>query len=167
MRRAGAHVAHRTGRALGLIGELEIRDFAREDQAAVRSLILEGLRGHFGDAFDASFNGDLDDIAASYVARGCFLIATIEGAIVGTGALVLEDAESARVVRMSTAAPHRRTGVGSAVLTALVKRARDAACERVALATNTGWADAIAFYQAFGFTETVRSDAGVSFELRL
>ena len=138
----------------------------REDQAATRALVLEGLRGHFGDAFDPSFNPDLDDIAASYTTTGCFLVATIDGELIGTGALVL-DGSSARVVRMSTAASRRRKGVGSAVLRALVERARDAGCASVSLATNVEWADAIGFYRAFGFVETGRGASGVRFELSL
>ena len=47
---------------------LTLRAFDRGDQAAVRDLLLEGLRERWGDAFDVSMNPDLYDIGASYAA---------------------------------------------------------------------------------------------------
>ena len=126
-----------------------MRPFEARDQAAARALILQGLGEHFGQ-IDETLNPDLNDIATSY-ATGVFLVACDGDEIVGSGALTPREDAVAILSRMSTAATHRRRGVGRAVLTRLVEAARERGCSRVVLGTNADWADAIAFYVAFGF----------------
>lgn len=46
--------------------ELHIRPFTIHDQAAARTLILNGLGEHFG-LIDETFTPDLNDITASYL----------------------------------------------------------------------------------------------------
>ena len=148
-----------------LRGVVTVRPFGPQDQASARRLILEGLVEHFGRN-DETLNRDLDDIAASF-SDGVFVVAVIDGAIAGTGGFHLQGDGTAHVVRMSTAAPHRRHGIGSAVLARLIEEARAAGCRRVTLATNADWHDAIAFYQAKGFSEALITDSGVAFTLSL
>ncbi|MGC8781077.1 MAG: hypothetical protein ACP5UQ_09455, partial [Anaerolineae bacterium] len=70
-----------------------IRPFAPTDQPAVRRLILEGLGEHFG-VIDETLNPDIDDIAAHYTARGhVFLVAVADDEVIGSAALVIEDAQ--------------------------------------------------------------------------
>jgi len=47
----------------------EIRPFKAEDQQEVRDLALEGLAERWGAEFDPSYNKDLEDIQAYYIAR--------------------------------------------------------------------------------------------------
>ena len=68
---------------------LIIRPFAATDQDAARWLILEGLGGHFG-FIDETMNPDLDDIALTF-SDAVFLVAEIDGVIVGTGGLMVRD----------------------------------------------------------------------------
>jgi putative acetyltransferase len=143
--------------------DIVVRPFAAPDQQAARALVLEGLGEHFG-AIDETLNPDLNDIAASY-ATGVFLVACDGDRVVGTGALTPQADGVAIVSRMSTAAAHRRRGVARAVLARLVELARERGCGRVVLGTNADWADAIAFYRAFGFEEMRRTPTGVLFEL--
>ena len=56
---------------------------------------------HFG-FLDETLNRDLDDIAATFAA-GAFFVATIDGAIAGTGGLHVQADGTANIVRMSTA----------------------------------------------------------------
>src|SRR5215469_12477663 len=66
-----------------------IRPFVPGDQDAARRLILAGLGEHFG-FIDPSYNPDLDDIQANYVAGGhVFVVAELDGALVGTAGLLV------------------------------------------------------------------------------
>lgn len=157
---------------MGGVDSLRVRPFEPRDQIAARRLILEGLGSHFGH-IDESMNPDLDDIAASY-ASAVFLVAEHDGRIVGTGALTPEPDRRAgagrlrRIQRMSTAAGHRRRGVATAVLRALLDHARERGYGDVVLSTVERWDDAVAFYTAAGFQITHRTDDGdVHFAIQL
>lgn len=144
-------------------GEIDIRPFVSADQPAVRALVLAGLGDHFG-VIDEGRNPDLDDIAASYLDRGdLFLVAEIDGALAGTGALIAEGPGVGRLVRMSVAADCRRRGVGRALVAALVGAAKARGQTRLVLETNDDWADAIGLYFASGFAETHRANGDVHF----
>jgi GNAT superfamily N-acetyltransferase len=142
-----------------------VRAFTPDDQHAARALILDGLAAHFG-FLDETLNRDLDDIADTF-AGGAFFVATIDGVIAGTGGLHLQPDGTANIVRMSTAAQHRRRGVGRAVVRRLIDEARAGSCRRITLATSADWDDAIAFYHACGFDEILRTDTGVVFAMIL
>jgi GNAT superfamily N-acetyltransferase len=144
---------------------ITVRAFAPADQTVARALILEGLAAHFG-FLDETMNRDLDDIAATF-AGDAFFVATIDGAIAGTGGFHQQPDGTAQIVRMSTAATHRRRGVGRALAAGLIDEARARGCRRVTLATNADWDDAVAFYGACGFEEVVRTETGVVFAMKL
>jgi choline dehydrogenase len=137
-------------------GSVEIARFCREDQAAVRRLILEGLEEHWG-ALDPQFNTDLDDIEASY-AVGTVLVARGSGQIVGVGAIVPVAAGEGEVKRMSVAREARRRGLGTALLSALLEDAKERGWRSVRLETTADWEDAVQFYRAFGFELTHYED---------
>jgi GNAT superfamily N-acetyltransferase len=131
---------------------VRIRPFDAGLQREVRDLIAEGLAEHFG-SYDATRNPDLEDIAAVY-APGVFLVATIEGRLVGTGALVPETAGVGRIVRMSVRAAMRRRGIASAILAELAAAASAAGYRRLVLETTADWAEVIEFYRSQGFELT-------------
>jgi GNAT superfamily N-acetyltransferase len=138
--------------------ELLIRPFTAADQSAARNLILEGLGEHFG-FIDESYNPDLNDIMAHYIAPGqSFIVAEIHGKIVGTGALISEDERVGRIVRMSVARDERRKGIGQALIAHLIQRARERGFTRLVLETNLAWDDAMGFYRHCGFFEECRTD---------
>lgn len=150
--------------------DLEIRPFVREDRAAVRGLILAGLRERWG-RLDPDMNPDLEDIARCY-AEATFLVAALaEGPsdrLVGTGALVRESEGVGRVVRMAVAADYRRLGIGRALLDALLAAARERGFRRVVLETTDTWQEAIAFYRRCGFRVVghSRGEVHMSMEVR-
>ena len=77
-----------------------IRDFELCDQKAFRALVLAGLEERWGDVFDPSFNHDLDDIAATYLAeRAAVVVVEIDHRIVATGILRPEHRNRGRIVR--------------------------------------------------------------------
>jgi adenylate cyclase class IV/GNAT superfamily N-acetyltransferase len=142
-----------------------IRPFQPADQAAAKRLILAGLEEHWG-ALDLSLNPDLDDIAATY-AGGLFLTAWDGGELVGTGALIRESANAARIARMSVARNRRRSGIGRAILNQLRQAAVDQGYGCIVLETTATWHDAVAFYIRNGFAPTHVSEGDIHFTLEL
>ena len=134
--------------------EWTIRPFTPGDQAAARRLIVAGLGEHFG-YIDETLNPDLDDIAASYdPERGnVFLIAEMDGVVVGTAALTTEarDSPTGFIVRVSVHPQHRRRGIARVLVERLIALADERKLELLAVETNRDWTAAIRLYEACGF----------------
>jgi ribosomal protein S18 acetylase RimI-like enzyme len=111
---------------------LHIRPFEPRDQDAVRRLVLAGLGEHFG-WIDETRNPDLDDIETNYLKREhTFIVAEIDGKLVGTGALLTESQNTGRIVRISVSQARRRNGIGRALVTRLLSIARQKTLNRFA-----------------------------------
>jgi ribosomal protein S18 acetylase RimI-like enzyme len=147
---------------------LRLRPFAPADQPAARQLILAGLGEHFGSV-DETRNPDLDDIAATYLARGhVFLVVERAGVLVGTGALLVsDDAPTGQLVRMSVSRAERRHGIGRALVAALVAEAQRRDLRRLTVETNKDWYDAIGLYIASGFREDTLDEESIYLQLPL
>jgi GNAT superfamily N-acetyltransferase len=115
-------------------------------------------------------NPDLNDIATTY-ASGIFLVATLGGQLVGTGALLPEvtpeGVHALRVVRMSVRADLRRQGLGRRILDALLAHARAQGCRLLVLETTSTWTDAVRFYARYGFQLVEEKDGGTHMTLEL
>jgi GNAT superfamily N-acetyltransferase len=123
---------------------------------AVRTLILDGLREHWG-TLDPALNRDLDDLSTAY-ADGVTLVACDHGEVVGTGTIRRRGHDSAEIVRMSIAPSHRRSGLGRRLTEALVETARGWRMQRVVLETSAHWTEVVEFYTRCGFTLTHYED---------
>ena len=143
------------------MSEILVRDFLPADQAAAAELINAGLGKRFGVRDDTK-NADLYDIAASY-AEDCFVVALLEGELVGTGGMIFESQLVTRLVRMHTAETFRRRGIGSAIIAELEARARAHGVREVLLETEIDWHDAHAFYRASGYVEFRHNAYGIRF----
>jgi ribosomal protein S18 acetylase RimI-like enzyme len=131
---------------------VHIRPLAPGDQGAARTLILGGLREHWG-WLDPNLNRDLDDIMANYVAPGhVFLIAEVERDLAGTGGLKIHG-NNGQIVRVTVGPQWRRCGVGRALVAALLEAARQRDLVRVWMETNDDWHDAVRLYRRCGFRE--------------
>ncbi len=127
------------------------RPFALPDQVAARQLILNGLGEHYG-FIDETRNPDIDNILENYIATGAtFLVAQLNDQIVGTGALLEEEPNVVRIVRMSVDRAYRRYGIGKTIMQHLIEIARQHNYTQVRLETNNDWYDVIAFYTSLGF----------------
>jgi ribosomal protein S18 acetylase RimI-like enzyme len=150
---------------------LLIRKFELGDQTAARQLILDGLAGHWG-ALDLTLNPDLNDIAGNY-ADGVFLVAYrgetahAPSLLVGTGALIPEGPGVGRIVRMSVDQSLRRMGIGRKLLDVLIQYGRELGYNEIVLETTETWADAVGFYQRYGFETTGFADGDRHFRLIL
>ncbi len=145
--------------------EIIITDFRPSDQEEAKNLILSGLADHWG-LLDPTLNPDLNNIAETY-GQAIFLVARLEGRLVGTGALVPRSEGAAEIVRMSVAKDMRRLGLGRKILSQLVERARAAGLRKIILETTQTWNEVIAFYLSFGFRITHYQGGDVYFELIL
>lgn len=123
-----------------------------EDAFAVRQLLIAGLTERWG-SYEAKFNPDIEGFPASYE-DSFVLVAKRAGEVVGTGTLRPTGARRAEVVRMSVAASSRRTGIGSLILSHLLRLARERAVHEVCLETTSSWSSATEFYVRHGFVKT-------------
>ena len=85
-------------------------------------------------------------------ARGTFLIATLDGAAAGCGAVRLIEPEVAEIKRMYTRPTARGQGVGRALLEALEAEAWGLGARRLVLETGPLLHEALGLYAAAGFT---------------
>jgi GNAT superfamily N-acetyltransferase len=146
---------------------LTIRPFQPADQEAARRLVLAGLKDHFG-FIDETMNPDLDDIQAHYVDPGHhFVLAEIDGQIIGTGALIEEGSQTGRLVRMSVDASYRGRGIGKRMVMYLADVARERGYTRLVTETNDDWYDAIGLYCACGFETEGFRDGDIHLSLDL
>ncbi|MGG3307846.1 MULTISPECIES: hypothetical protein [Paenibacillus] len=100
---------------------LVIEEVSKETQEHAKHIVLDGLKERFG-SLDKSLNQDLNEIVLNYNSRGNpFLVGRINTKVVCTGALIHEDVDTGRVVRMSV--------------------------QRIVLETTNSWHDAISFYK--------------------
>jgi len=144
---------------------IKIKPFQSDNQAGVKALILNGLVEHWG-FLDESKNPDLEDIARSYVG-GKFLIAWLNGEIVGTGAYVPRSETVVEVVRMSVSVESRRQGIGVRILQEICDHAAKNGYQKVVLETTKTWQGVIRFYQQYGFRFTHFEGDDAYFELDL
>jgi ribosomal protein S18 acetylase RimI-like enzyme len=101
--------------------------------------------------------GALDEAAATYTEpSGSFLVGTEGDETVACGALVLLDATTAEIKRMWVSAACRGRGIGRRLLQRLEDEARSAGRTTVVLDTNGSLTEAIALYEASGYTRIAR-----------
>ena len=148
-----------------IIHSIEILPFRHEDQSTVKALILSGLGEHWGK-IDPTKNPDLDDIAQTYESD-VFLVAWVDGAIVGSGALIHRTEDTAEIVRMSVAKEFRRHGIGRKILEELYDIAIGRGYNKLILETTETWQETIEFYLSFGFRITHHQDGDAYFSLLL
>jgi GNAT superfamily N-acetyltransferase len=132
-------------------GSYRIAQFNPAMQDAFRSLVFDGMAERWGSV-DASLNPDLSDVDGRY-GEDIVLVALDGEQVVGTGILLLQSAPG-EIVRMSVHRDHRRRGIATEVLSALVQEARTHAVEQIVVETNALWNDARALYEGAGFTLT-------------
>lgn len=145
-----------------------IRVFTPRDQAAVQTLVLDGLRERWGDAYRDDVNPDLDDITGNYVESGAdVVVAEAAGDIVACGLVLPEAGDLGRILRVSVEHGHRRQGLARALVTELVARARDRGVRRIVVRTDTPWESALALYRSIGFVQISQNAMDTHFEFHL
>jgi GNAT superfamily N-acetyltransferase len=131
--------------------DIRIERFNPAMQDAFRTLVLNGMAERWG-VVDESLNADLNDIDTHYD-NDCVLVAVDGAMVVGTGILLIREAEG-EIVRMSTLRDYRRRGIARHILAQLVRVAAEYGVKRIVVETNAKWIEARKLYEAFGFTFT-------------
>ena len=110
------------------------------------------LDERFADGFDvaAALPLGLEELTPP---RGLVLLARLEGAPVGCGALKLSDTEVAEVKRVWVAPEARGQGLGGRLMDELERRAREAGKRLARLETNGALREAQAMYRARGYRD--------------
>jgi GNAT superfamily N-acetyltransferase len=105
---------------------------------------------------------------ATYPDYGVYVATDVQGALVGTFALLVMDnlahrgAPSAIVEDVCVDEPLRRRGVGQAMMAFAMEHARERGCYKLTLSSNLARAEAHAFYGSLGFEQH-----GLSFHIRI
>ena len=95
------------------------------------------------------FRLDEDEIAPG---RGALFVATVDGEVVGCGAVRRLDGADAEIKRMYVTPLSRGHGAGRALLAALEGEARSLGATRLVLETGERLFEAITLYERTGFT---------------
>lgn len=115
------------------------------------------------DELEARFAGGFDAVAALAEAvavfnppTGAFVIAELDGEVVGGGAIQFLDDERAEIRRMWVSSAHRGIGLGKRLLAHLESAIARTGRTTVMLDTNSTLTEAIAMYRACGYSAVDR-----------
>jgi ribosomal protein S18 acetylase RimI-like enzyme/DNA-binding transcriptional ArsR family regulator len=143
---------------LGSAGGVEIVPFRRALAPAFAALNYAWLERDF--AVEPRDRELLEDPEGSLVDRGGeILFALLDGAPVGTCALLPHGDGILELAKMAVAESHRRRGIGHALTSAAIARARARGVRTLFLLTSVRLAPAVALYRSFGFREVARAPA--------
>ena len=157
---------------------LSLRKYRPADRERVLAVHEAALRDE-GVYVEGAPESDLEDIEAAYRDRGgVFIVGTIDGRVVGTGALrpaqgyIAEyldvDADTAEVKRMRVAPAHQGRGHGRRIYDELERRAGDRGFAELVLDTMPTLEAARGLYESVGFERVDRErfeDRADPFEL--
>ncbi|HUO11432.1 MAG TPA: GNAT family N-acetyltransferase [Caulobacteraceae bacterium] len=151
---------------------MEIVDFRPDLAPAFRSLNEAWITALF--ALEPKDRLVLDDPQGQVIDPGGQVIfAREDGRIAGCCALMALPDGGFEVAKMAVADAFKGRGLGKALMTACVERAKAAGAPRLYLETNSSLAPALALYRSFGFIEIIPATpspyarADVMMELRL
>jgi ribosomal protein S18 acetylase RimI-like enzyme len=100
---------------------------------------------------------DLHDVQHSFFgAGGEFVVAEVDGALVGMGGFRPREEARVEVLRVRVHPATRRQGVGREVMAELERRAQRRGFRQIVLDTATNQPEAMAFYSALGYSEVGR-----------
>jgi ribosomal protein S18 acetylase RimI-like enzyme len=128
------------------------------DRAGVAALFRE-YEGSLTGSLPAilcfqGFEQELADLPGAYAPpRGDVLLAELEGALVGVGALRPLDAEICEMKRLYVRPAQRGTGLGERLAVALLQAGRRTGYRAMRLDTHVSMAAATALYRKLGFRE--------------
>ena len=117
-------------------------------QALISALDAE-ITGRYPEENANFFGLDVGEITPG---RGAFLVATVDGEVVGCGAVRRLNDADAEIKRMYVTPSSRGHGTGRALLAALEGEARSLGATRLVLETGERLLEAVALYERAGFT---------------
>lgn len=131
----------------------ELVPFSAQHAEAFKQLNLAWIRAHW-EPEPADYDA-LDHPQEYIIDRGGHIIlATIDGEVVGTCALIRVDDACYELAKMAVAEARRGQGIGWLVGNAALAKARELGAKRLYLESNTVLAPAINLYRKLGFRRT-------------
>ncbi len=128
------------------------------DGAFARNAYFAELAERFKEGFDPSAHDPAGDLEMA-LPQGCFLIARLDGEVVGCGGLKRLDEQTGEIKRVWTAHAARGLGIARRIMAALEAHARQRAMTRIRLDTNRALSEAQAMYRNMGYREIARYNA--------
>jgi ribosomal protein S18 acetylase RimI-like enzyme len=129
-----------------------VRSFRPEDQAACRSLYLDGLLG--GKIADNDTGFDIDDIESAYLktdGNHFWVAAAQDGRIVGMIGVQHHDEGVGEIRRLRVDRAFRRRGIGSALMEAALRFCQERGYLKITLDTYVEREPAIRLFEKFHF----------------
>ena len=133
-----------------VLSPVGIRRFERGDEAAFRELNEAWIAGHFV-VEEKDWEVLNDPVGHIIEPGGALFMATLEGAAVGTCALLAMEGGSFEVAKMTVAEKCRGLGIGKKLLGHAIEYARAEGASRLYLETNRKLQNAIHVYESLGF----------------
>lgn len=128
---------------------MTVRPATPADVAAIVALERDNLGA------DAWSQALVEEGVAGHLPTISYLVVEVGGVVVGH-AVASVVADIAELQRIAVDPAHRRTGLASALLDAVVDAAREGGADRLLLEVREGNAGALAFYAGHGFVEVDR-----------
>ena len=139
----------------------EIRPFESKDAAVVWALHNRALNAVGAHAGDGPWDEDLHDVERTYLDTGSeFLVATIDGKVVGMGALVPHSDGTGEIKRMRVEPDQQGQGIGKALLNHLEAAAAKRGITRLFLDTTEQQTVARHLYESNDYVEEGRHQHG-------
>jgi GNAT superfamily N-acetyltransferase len=133
---------------------VEVIEYETRFQSAFKRLNVEWIETHW--QLEEADRQALDDPDEYIIARGGHIFLALEGhEVVGTCALVRVTDATYELAKMAVDASTRGKGIGAALGTAVIDKARSLKAERLYLESNTILKPAIRLYRKLGFEEYV------------
>lgn len=130
---------------------MKIEVFPHERGSEVRGFVLGVLAGE-GFEYDPGKDFDLDDICGYYIdSGGLFFIGTVDGKVIGTGAVRRIDGDTCEIKRIYVKKEFRGRGYGSGLFRAAIDFARTN-YRNITLKTDRSLDSAINMYLKYGFS---------------
>ncbi|MHB1431528.1 MAG: GNAT family N-acetyltransferase [Streptosporangiaceae bacterium] len=146
------------------------RDARRDEVPAIVSLLADDILGADRESgLDGAYWKAFDDIAAD--PRSRLIVADVEGQVAGMLQLTVIPGLSrhgmprAQIEGVRVAAPWRGQGLGRAMVSWAIEEGRRNGCGLVQLTSDKRRTDAIRFYEALGFTPTMKASSNSSRQL--
>jgi ribosomal protein S18 acetylase RimI-like enzyme len=152
---------------------IDVRSIRPPEYALAGELVVEAYRT-LGDGGDEFYEQQLRDVAAR-VADSDVLVAELEGRVVGCVTFVdglkqlseVDDPHAATIRMLGVASDARGLGIGEALVSACIERARASGRRRVRLDTRTSMKGAQRLYERLGFRRDPEHDWSPASELLL
>jgi putative acetyltransferase len=153
--------ARRSGdviRSSNPMGEFAFREAVPADGPSIRAVVFEVLRAYGLSPDPATTDADLEDINASYSARGgCFrVVVAATGDIVGCGGLYPVGESDAEIRKMYLLKQARGRGLGRKLLEDLIDIAKERGFRSIVVETASVLREAVALYRSTGFVPLER-----------